>query len=82
MGILSNLREKLAREFKARQRAAKQRATVRRLERTANAEGQLALDDQQFHLLSDRATAELLENRLGLGSRDVGYRADFHQEGD
>jgi hypothetical protein len=74
MGILSR--------FKALQKAARQRAICRRLEQTANAEGQLALDDQAFHGLSDRATVELLEKRLGLGNRGIGYRADFHQEGD
>jgi hypothetical protein len=73
MGILNR--------FKALQKAARQRAICRRLEQTANAEGQLALDDQVFHSLSDRATVELLEKRLGLGNRGIGYRADFHQEG-
>jgi|HubBroStandDraft_6_1064221.scaffolds.fasta_scaffold3292177_2 hypothetical protein len=74
MGILSR--------FKALQKAARQRAICRRLEQTANAEGQLALDDQSFHGLSDKATVELLEKRLGLSNRGIGYRADFHQEGD
>jgi hypothetical protein len=68
--------------FKAFQRAVKQRAIVRGIEQRSNAEANLALDDQQFHGLSDRATTALLEKRLGLGSRGSGYRADFHQDGD
>lgn len=81
MSILGNLRDKLAAEFRARQRAAKQRAICRRLEQRANAETTLALDDQSFHGLSDRATAELLEKKLGQNSGD-GYQASFHEEGD
>jgi hypothetical protein len=74
MGIMSR--------FRALQRAAKQRATIRRVEQMQNAEANLALDDQQFHRLSDRATVQLLEKRLGLGGKGSGYRASFHEEGD
>jgi hypothetical protein len=68
--------------FKALQKAARQRAIVRGIEQRSNAEANLALDDQQFHGLSDRATAELLEKRLGISSRGCGYVADFHEPGD
>ena len=66
--------------FRALQRAAKQRAIVRRVEQRANAEANLALDDQQFHRLSDRATTELLEKRPEPPTAEV--RAQYLQPED
>lgn len=71
MGILN----KLAREFRKRHRAARQRALDKAAAERVNAELDLALDDQQFHRLSDRATFDLLQKRLGIGNRNSGYKS-------
>jgi len=61
--------------FRKRLRAARARALKRAMDHRSNAEASLALDDQQFHRLSDAATAALLERRLGLGNNSSGYRS-------
>jgi hypothetical protein len=66
---------RLAKEFHKRQRAARTRVLQKAMDQRANAEADLALDDQRFHKLSNAVTVALLEKRLGMGNNSSGYKS-------